>query len=138
MKHGERRALQTQNMKRLRDLGLPSNLFSENFHEREQLAKQRELALIEEFERRSLSGEWNHLSLPFDQIIEMWRAAAASPTHFASIGPSPRWKKALNTAGEEWRRSSSGKQRIALREYRRKQITKSREAQGKLPPKFKV
>lgn len=138
MKGTERRTLQKVNRQRLCDLGLPCDLFSDGFQEREAGAKLRELALIDEFERRSLSGDWNHLSLPFAQIIESWRAAVASPTHFASIGPSPRWKKALNTAGEEWRRISSGEQRTAWREYRRKQITKSREAQGKPPPKFKV
>jgi hypothetical protein len=138
MNYRERKALQKRSSKRLRDLGLPPDLFSEGFQEREAAAKRMELVLVGEFERRSLSGEWDHLSLPFEQIIAGWRAAIASPTHFARIGPSPRWKKALNTAREEWVRISSGKQRLAWREYRRKQITKKREAQGKPPPKFKV
>jgi len=53
----ERRALQTRNMARLHDLGLPADLFSEGFWEREAQAKLRELALLLEFERRSVSGE---------------------------------------------------------------------------------
>ena len=138
MNYRERKALQKRNSERLRDLGLPPDLFSEGFQEREAAAKRLELLLVGEFERRSLSGEWDHLSLPFEHIITGWRAAIASPTHFASIGPAPRCKKALNTAREEWVRISSGKQRLAWREYRRKQITKKREAQGKPPPKFKV
>jgi hypothetical protein len=32
------------------------------------------------------SGEWDHLSLPFAQIIERWKAELASPLHFASVG----------------------------------------------------
>ena len=39
MKRGERRSLRMQNMKRLRNLGLPTDLFSEGFAEREALAK---------------------------------------------------------------------------------------------------
>lgn len=138
MNYRERKALQKRNSERLRDLGLPSDFFSEGFQEREAAAKRLELLLVVEFERRWRSGEWDHLSLPFQKIIERWRADIARPMHFASIGPSPRWKTALTTAGEEWRRISSGKQRLAWREYRRKQITAKRATQGKPPPKFRV
>jgi hypothetical protein len=138
MDYRKRKTLQKQNSERLRDLGLPSDLFSEGFQEREAAAKRLELLLVVEFERRWRSGEWDHLSLPFDQIIERWSADIARPMHFASIGAQPRWKTALTTAGEEWRRISSGKQRLAWREYRRKQITTKRAAQGKPPSKWKV
>lgn len=138
MNYRERKALQKQNSERLRDLGLPGDLFSEGFQQREAAAKGLELALVGEFERRSVSGEWDHLSLPFNQIIERWREDIARPMHFATIGPSPRWKTAMTTAGEEWRRISSGKQRLAWREYRRRQIAAKRATQGKPPPKFRV
>lgn len=138
MNYRERKALQKRNMNRLHDLGLQGDLFSEGVQEREAEAKRLELLLVDGFECRWQAGKWDHLSLPFEQIIARWRAAITNPTHFASIGPSPRWKTALNTACEEWRRISSGKQRLAWREYRRKQITKKRADQGKPPPKFKV
>lgn len=57
MKRGERRSLRMQNMKRLRDLGLPTDLFSEQFAEREALAKLRELALLDELEMWWRSGK---------------------------------------------------------------------------------
>lgn len=138
MKRGERRRLRMQNMKRLRDLGLPTDLFSEGFWEREALAKLRELALLAEFERWWRSGEWDHMLLPFEQIILRWRAEIANPLHFASIGPNPRWGPLMSKAGGEWRRHSGGGYRKSWRDYRRKQITKKREAQGKPPPKFRV
>lgn len=138
MKRGERRSLRMQNMKRLRNLGLPTDLFSEGFAEREALAKQRDLALLAEFERWWLSGDWDHMSLPFEDIIERWRAEITSPLHFASIGPNPRWVPVMTVVAGEWRRLSSGSYRTSWREYRRKQITKKRAAQGKPPPKFRT
>lgn len=138
MNYRERNALQKRNSERLRDLGLPSDLFSEGFQEREAAAKRLELLLVGEFERRSVSVEWNHLSLPFDQIIARWRADIAGPMHFASIGAQPRWKKMMLRAGGDWRRKRTGAYKLAWREYRRKQITKKREEQGKPPPKFRV
>jgi hypothetical protein len=131
MNYREWKAPQKRNSERLRDLGLPPDLFSEGLQEREAAAKRLELVLVRESERRSLSGEWGYLSLPFEQIIARWRAAIASPTRFASIGPSPRWKKALNTAREEWVRINSGRQRMAWREHRRKQIYEEARSAGK-------
>lgn len=138
MKRGERRSLRMQNMKRLRDLGLPTDLFSEGFAEREALAKLRELALLDEIERCWRSGEWDHMALPFVEIIDRWRAEIADPLHFASIGPNPRWALEMGRASNEWRRLSSGSYRRSWREYRRRQITKKRAAQGKPPPKFRT
>lgn len=138
MNYRERKVLQKRNSERLRDLGLPGDLFSEGFQQREAAAKGLELALVGEFERRSVSGEWGHLSLPFDQIIERWRADIARPMHFASIGPQPRWKKKMLRAGGDWRRKRTGAYKLAWRDYRRKQITKKRVEQGKPPPKFRV
>jgi hypothetical protein len=138
MNYRERKALQKRNSDRLRDLGLPSDLFSEGFQEREAAAKRLELLLVVEFERRWRCGEWDHLSLPFYQIIERWRADIARPMHFASIGAQPRWKKMLLRAGGDWRRKRTGAYKLAWRDYRRKQITKKRVKQGKPPPKFRV
>lgn len=137
MKRGERRSLRMQNMKRLRDLGLPTDLFSEGFWDREAVAKLRELALLDEFERWWQSGAWDYMMLPFAEIICRWRAEIADPLHFASIGPNPRWLLEMGRASCEWRRLSSGSYRKSWREYRRKQITNKRAAQGKPPPKFK-
>jgi len=138
MNYRERNALRNRNRDRLRDLGLPPDLFCEGFKQREMIAKRHELALLAEFERRWQAGEWNHLSLPFDQIIARWRADIARPMHFASIGAQPRWKKMMLRAGGDWRRKRTGAYRVAWRDYRRKQITKKREEQGKPPPKFRV
>lgn len=138
MKRGERRSLRMQNMKRLRDLGLPTDLFSDGFWTREAAAKQRELALLAEFERCWQNGYWDHLQLPFQEIVQRWRDEIANPMHFASIGPNPRWVPVLGDALTDWRRSSNGSFRKTWREYRRRQIAKDREAQGKPPPKFKT
>jgi hypothetical protein len=138
MKKGERRSLRSQNMKRLRNLGLPTDLFSEGFWEREALAKLRELALLAEFERWWRSGEWDHLALPFEQIIERWRAEIAHPLHFASIGPNPRWVPVLGDAACDWRRHRNGSYRKSWREYRRKQIATKRALAGKPPSKFRT
>lgn len=138
MKRGERRSLRMQNMKRLRNLGLPTDLFSEGFQEREAVAKLRELALLAEFERWWRNGEWDHMALPFQDIIDRWKAEIANPLHFASIGPNPRWVPVMMVAGGEWRRHSAGGYRKSWRDYRRKQIAKKREAQGKPPPKFRI
>lgn len=138
MKGNDRKSLQAQNRKRLKDLGLPADLFSEGFWEREAVAKQRELVLLAEFESWWRSGEWDHLDLPFEQIIERWKAEIANPLHFASIGPMPRWAPILGDAACEWRRHRTGSYRKTWREYRRKQIAKKREEQGKPPSKWRV
>jgi len=127
-----------QNMKRLRNLGLPTDLFSPGFWEREAEAKKRELQLLTDFEEMWKSGEWDHLSLPFVQIIDRWKAEITSPLHFASIGPNPRWVPVMGDAVCDWRRHTSGGYRKTWREYRRKQITKNREEQGKPPSKWRV
>jgi len=137
MKRGERRSLRMQNMKRLRDLGLPTNLFSEGFWEREAEAKERELLLLAAFEAMWKSGQWDELPLPFEQIIQRWKAEIADPLHFASIGPNPRWVPVLGDAACEWRRHTEGGYRKSWRDYRRKQIAKKREEQGKPPPKLR-
>lgn len=136
-KTGQRRSLRMQNMKRLRNLGLPTDLFSEGFWEREAETKQRELLLLARFEATWRSGQWDALSLPFEQIIERWKAELADPLHFASIGPNPRWVPVLGDAVCEWRRHTEGGYRKTWRNYRRKQIAKKREGQGKPPPKWK-
>lgn len=138
MKRGQRLSLRADNMKRLRNLGLPTDLFSAGFWEREVEAKKREAALLAAFEAMWKAGEWDHLSLPFAQIIERWKAEIANPLHFASIGPNPRWVPVLGDAVCDWRRHTSGSYRKTWREYRRKQITKNREEQGKRPPKWRV
>jgi hypothetical protein len=132
------KGLRMQNMKRLRNLGLPTDLFTDDFWEREAVAKQRELLLLAEFERRVLAGDWAHLALPFNQIIKRWKDEIADPLHFASIGPRPRWVPVLGDAAVNWRRHRTGSYRKSWREYRRKQITAKREAQGKTPPNWKV
>jgi hypothetical protein len=108
MNKGERRSLRMQNMKQLRDLGLPTDLFSDGFWEREAVAKKRELALLAEFERCVLEGYWDHLQLPFGQIIQRWRDEIARPMHFASIAPNLRWVPVMGDAATDWRRSSNG------------------------------
>jgi hypothetical protein len=127
-----------QNMKRLRELGLPTDLFSESFWEREAETKRRELLLLEAFEAAWKAGQWNNSPLPFRQIIERWKAAIANPLHFASIGPNPRWVPVLGDAVCEWRRHTEGGYRKSWREYRRRKIAKKREEQGKRPPKWRV
>ena len=75
MKQGDRRALRgvrMENMKRLRDLGLPTDLFHEGFWEREEEAKKQELVLLAMFEAGWKSGYWDGLSLPFQDIIDRW------------------------------------------------------------------
>jgi len=141
MKEGDRRYLSSvrhDNMQRLRNLGLPTDLFSEGFWEREAVARQRELMLLAMFEAAWKAGQWDGLLLPFEQIIERWKADIAHPLHFASIGPNPRWVIAMSRAGNEWSRLSSGAYRKTWREYRRRQITARRKAQGKPPPKFRM
>ncbi|MFC5480561.1 hypothetical protein [Massilia suwonensis] len=132
------KSLQAENKRRLRDLGLPVDLFSEGFWEREAEAKARELRLLAVFEAAWLSGEWDHLSLPFEQIIERWKDEIASPLHFASVGDRPRWIRALTYSASEWRRRENGSYRKSWRESRRKWIAKKREAQGKPPSKWRV
>jgi hypothetical protein len=131
-------SLQANNMKRLRNMGLPTDLFSAGFWEREAEAKKREAVLLVAFEAMWKAGDWDHLSLPFAQIIRRWKAEIASPMHFASIGPNPRWVPVLGDAVRDWRRHTSGGYRTSWREYRRKQITKERGALGKRPPKWRV
>lgn len=138
MKKGERRSLRMQNMKRLRNLGLPTDLFKEGFWEREAEAKQQELLLLAAFEANWRSGQWDHLSLPFEQIIERWKTEILDPLHFASIGPRPRWVPVLGDAVCEWRRHTEGGYRKSWRNARRKQIAKKREEQGKPPSKWRV
>ena len=138
MKRVHKGGLRADNMRRLRNLGLPTDLFSAGFWEREAEAKQRELVLLVAFESMWKSGEWDYLSLPFAQIIERWKAEITSPLHFARIGPNPRWVPVLGDAVCDWRRHTNGGYRKAWREYRRKQITKHREEQGKRPPKWRV
>jgi len=133
MKRGERRSLRMQNMKRLRNLGLPTDLFSEGFQEREREAKKRETVLLAAFESMWRAGVWEHLSLPFAQIIARWQEEIANPLHFAGIGPNPRWVPVLGDAIGDWRRHTEGGYRKSWREYRRKQIAKNREEQGKPP-----
>jgi hypothetical protein len=133
-----KKSIRADNRKRLRDLGLPIDLFSEGFWEREAEAKQREVLLLAMFEAMWRSGEWDHLSLPFEQIIERWKAEIASPLHFASLDDRPRWIRALTYSAGEWRRRENGNYRKSWREYRRKQIAKKREAQGKLPSRWRV
>jgi len=133
MKRGERRSLRMQNMKRLRNLGLPTDLFSEGFWEREAEARKRELLLLEVLETLWKAGHWNHLSLPFAQIIERWKAEIASPLHFASIGPNPRWVPVVGDAVSEWRRHSTGGYRESWRRYQRKLTNTRREERGKPP-----
>lgn len=137
-KHRHLKSVQADNRKRLRDLGLPVDLFSEGFWEREAEARQRERLLLAMFESTWRSGEWDHLSLPFEQIIERWKAEIASPLHFASLDERPRWVRALTYSASEWKRHSSGSYRKSWREYRRKQIARKREAQGKPPSKYRV
>jgi len=137
MRRGERRSLRMQNMKRLRDLGLPTDLFSEGFWEREAEAKKQELLLLAAFEAHWKAGQWDDLALPFEQIIERWREEIANPLHFASIGPNPRWVPVLGDAAGEWRRHTEGGYRKSWRDYRRKQIAKKREMAGRSPPRFK-
>lgn len=138
MKRGERRSLRMQNMKRLRNLGLPTDLFSDGFWEREAVAKERELLLLAEFERCVRDGIWDHLQLPFTQLIQRWRDEIANPIHFASIGPNPRWVPVIGDAVSDWRRCSDGRFRKTWREYRRRQLAKDRESKGKPPLKFKT
>lgn len=141
MKEGDRRylkAVRLDNMRRLRNLGLPTDLFSGGFWEREAVAKQRELMLLAMFEAAWKAGQWDHLSLPFEQIIERWKADIAHPLHFASIGPNPRWVPVLTSCACDWRRHSSGGYRKSWRDYRRKEIAKKREAEGKPPSKWRV
>jgi hypothetical protein len=133
-----KKSIRADNRRRLRDLGLPVDLFNEGFWEREAEAKQREVLLLTMFEAMWRSGEWDHLSLPFEQIIERWKAEIASPLHFASLDDRPRWIRALTYSASEWRRRENGSYRKSWREYRRKQIAKKREAQGKPPPNWKV
>lgn len=141
MKDGNRRYLisvRNDNMQRLRNLGLPTDVFSEGFWEREAEAKERELELLARFEAVWRSGQWNGFSLPFEQIIEHWKAEIAHPLHFASLGPKPRWVHAMNYSASEWRRHENGGYRKSWREYRRKHIAKKREEQGKPPSKWRV
>lgn len=141
MKEGDRRALRSvrlENIRRLRALGLPVDLFSEGFWEREAEAKKRELTLLALFEATWRSGQWDYLSLPFEQIIERWNAEIASPLHFASLDAKPRWVERMNFAAREWRRREDGSYRKSWRDYRRKQIARKREAQGKPPSKYRV
>lgn len=133
MKRGERRSLRMQNMKRLRNLGLPTDLFSEGFGEREAEAQERELLLLEVFEALWKAGQWDHLSLPLAQIIESWKDELANPLHFASIGPNPRWVPVVGDAVSEWRRHSTGGYKESWRKYQRKLTNKMREAQGRPP-----
>lgn len=98
MKRGQRRSLRADNMKRLRSLGLPTDLFSAGFWEREAAAKMREALLLAAFEAMWKFGDWDHLSLPFQDIIERWKAEIVSPLHFASIGPNPRWVPVVGDA----------------------------------------
>ena len=83
-------SLRADNGKRLRNLGLLTDLFSAGFWEREAEAKQRELLLLDAFEAMWKARDWDHLSLPFIQIIERWKAEITSPLHFANIGHRPR------------------------------------------------
>jgi hypothetical protein len=141
MKEGDRRALrsvQLQNMTRLRDLGLPTDLFSDGFWEREQEARRRELMLLAMFEAAWKSGYWDQLSLPFQDIIDRWKAEIASPMHFASIGPNPRWMPMLNRTEREWKRRNDGRMGQSWKAYKRKMLIKNREAAGKPPPKFRT
>ena len=138
MKRVHKGSLRADNMRRLRNLGLPTDLFSEGFWEREAEAKRRELLLLAAFEAMWKVGEWDHLSLPFQAIIDRWKAEITNPMHFASIGPNPRWVPVLGDAVCDWRRHTSGGYRKTWREYRRKQITKHREEMGKRPPKWRV
>jgi hypothetical protein len=141
MKEGDRRALrsvQLQNMTRLRDLGLPTDLFSEGFWEREQEARKRELLLLRTFEAAWKSGYWDQLSLPFQDIIDRWKAEIASPMHFASVGPSPRWMPMLNLTEREWKRRNDGRMGQSWKAYKRKMLIKNRAAAGKPPPKFRT
>lgn len=133
MRRGERRSLRMQNMKRLRNLGLPTDLFSEGFSEREAEARKRELLLLEVFEALWVAGRWNHLSLPFEQIIKCWKSEIASPRHFASIGPNPRWVPVVGDAVSEWRRHSTGSYKKAWRDYRRRRIIRKLAAKSYKP-----
>jgi len=138
MKRGERRSLRMQNMKRLRNLGLPTDLFNADFLEREVAARKRENHLLEIVEAMWKAGQWAHLSLPFDLIIARWREEIANPLHFASIGPNPRWVPVLGDAVGEWRRHTEGGYRKSWRDYRRKKLAQIRDKAGKPPPKFRV
>lgn len=141
MKDGDRRALhrvRMQNMKRLRDMGLPTDLFRDGFWEREAEAKTREKMMLASFEAAWEAGYWDHLSLPFQDIIDRWKAEIENPLHFASIGPSPRWMPMLNRTGREWRRRNDGRMSVSWKAYRRKALIKKREQTGKTPPKFRT
>lgn len=133
MKRGERRSLRMQNMKRLRDLGLPTDLFSEGFWEREAEARRREKLLLEAFESLWMAGHWDHLLLPFEQILTRWKTEIASPRHFASIGPNPRWVPVVGDAVSEWRRHSTGSYKKAWRDYRRRRIIRMLAAKSYKP-----
>ena len=127
-----------ENMRRLRDLGLPTDLFSDDFWEREQEARKHELVLLAMFEAGWKSGYWDNLSLPFQDIIDQWKAEISSPMHFASIGPNPRWMPMLNRTEREWQRHNDGGMGKSWKAYKRRMLIKSRAAVGKPPPKFRT
>lgn len=141
MKEGDRRyliSIRNENTRRLRNLGLPSDLFKDGFWEREAEAKKRELMLLTAFEGTWKSGQWDGLALPFADIIQRWKAEMASPLHFASIGPSPRWALMLGDVAIAWKRRTDGRFAASVLTYRRKCIAAKREAQGKPPSKLKT
>lgn len=102
--------LALQNRRRLIKLGLPGDLLSEGFWEREEEAKKREVALLAAMEAAWVSGNLGH-NLPWKQIFERWHRLLENPLHFSSYGDRPRWVDALNDARAEMAAQRNGRRK---------------------------
>lgn len=124
--------LQKENSRRLREMGLPDNLFDPDFEQKEAAAKAAELEMLERLEAEFLAGNLGD-GVQWQAAIAEWKARIAHPLHFASTGHRPRWVDRFNDAASDWRQRERGTRYEAFDRYNRKR----REAAGMKPRNFK-